>query len=129
MIPFKTWLPQIIGYCQLVVDAEGLERAWVDGDFSLTSVTDFDELYEQIFDDLDSDNIEKELTTYLSNDVTARKKISDFLSALRVVNIYREDKLMLSNSSDLLNSYEWLHVVEVAKRLLAHNIVLNRVSP
>ena len=48
MIAFQIWLPQILGYCDFLCDDLALRRAWVNHDMAKTSVTGFEELYEQI---------------------------------------------------------------------------------
>ena len=117
MIPFETWLSQIVGYCRLVADTVGLRRAWVDGNHSQSSVTDFDELYEQIFDDLDSDSFDKELKVHLAKNVAAREALSAFLEAIRNADMAREGNVKLSSPENLLRSTEWLRVVDTAERV------------
>lgn len=117
MIHFQIWLLQIVGYCQFVTDTVGLRRAWIDRNFSRTSVTNFDELYEQIFDDLDSDNFENELAVHLP-DVTARKAVSEFLDSIRVVDQRREVNMKLDDPKNLLQSDEWRCVVKAAERIV-----------
>jgi hypothetical protein len=118
MIKFQTWLSQIVGYCQFIVDTVGLRRAWINQNFSHTSVTNFDELYEQIFDDLDSDNIEKELAVYLGRDTAATRAVSEFLESIRVVDNQRETDMQLSDPRCLLQSEEWLRVVRAAEQVV-----------
>ncbi len=118
MIPFQTWLSQILGYCRFVTDTVGLWRAWVNGDFSHTSVTGFDELYEQIFDDLDSDSIEIG-AEYLAEDLAAREALSTFLNAVRSADKSREINLELISPENLLRSDEWNRVVKAAEKVKA----------
>ncbi len=49
----------------------------MNGDYSKTSITSFDELYEQIFDDLDSDVLEKDLSIYMSDDSEVREALGN----------------------------------------------------
>lgn len=117
VIPFQTWLSQIVGYCHLVADSLGVRRAWVNGDCSLTSVSSFDELYEQIFDDLDSDAMEQELSDYLPNDPEARTEIAAFLQAIRAINAQLGHDQRLNSTVGLLNSTEWGRLIEAARRV------------
>jgi hypothetical protein len=118
MIPFQTWLLQILGYCQFVADAVAVRRAWIERDFSSTSVTDFEELYEQIFDDLDSNNVEKELVKYFPADLAVRRAVSEFLDAIRVVDSCRESSVQLRDPECLLKSDEWLRLIAAADQVL-----------
>lgn len=55
MIDFEqVWLPQIVRYAELV-SASKLDDAWLGRATPTTSITDPDELHEQVFDDLDAD--------------------------------------------------------------------------
>lgn len=117
MINFHTWLSQIIKYCAFIADRPGLLEAWINRDFSHTSVTDFDELYEQIFDDLDSDTFDAQLETHLSTHTAARESLSRFLGTLRKVNQLREQHTDLRNPHTLLQSAEWDEVENAARQV------------
>ena len=56
---FRTWLPQIISYAEKVEDGT-IQKAWAEGDRAGTSVYYSGELYEQVFEDLDSDSMLEE---------------------------------------------------------------------
>lgn len=117
MIPFQTWLTQIVEYSRFIADTLGVRRAWIEGDHSKTSVTDFDELYEQIFDDLDSDTFEEELDAHLPNDEVARQVLKAFLGELRSIDFVRSCDKKLKSPSALLGSDEWSQVVVKARRV------------
>jgi hypothetical protein len=52
MIDFeRVWLPQIVAYAELI-SAGQLQDQWLGRVGTITSVTDPDELFEQVFDDL-----------------------------------------------------------------------------
>lgn len=114
MISFDVWLSQIFGYCEFVANDYELQQAWINKNFSNTSITNFDELYEQIFDDLDSDVIEEELENSSLIDKDMKEAVSNFLSALRVA----DENNIKSNSADLLASKQWQNVVMAAKKVL-----------
>lgn len=117
MIPFQTWFTQIVGYCHFITDALSVRRAWVEGDHSRTSVSDFEELYEQIFDDLDSDAFEQELDTCLPSDPSSREMLTAFLHELRSIDTLRSQNKTLCSAAELLRSNEWERLVEVARRI------------
>lgn len=83
MIEAGVWLSQIIGYCKFITDDDAVKKAWVNADASKTSVSSFDELYEQIFDDLDSDNFDVKSLEVNGNLVI---KIKNFISCMHESN-------------------------------------------
>jgi hypothetical protein len=119
MISFQTWLSQIVGYCQFIVDESGVRKSWIEGDFSQTSVTGFDELYEQVFDDLDSDDCEKMMISNLSDFPLKAGAVSGFLSELRRINLIIENNEDLQPADALLSSSEWRRVVVSAEMVLS----------
>ena len=78
-----------------MLDENKIRRAWLQEDRSETSVTDFYELYEQIFDDLDSDSMihNNEVNLWL------RPFLKEFLDALKKTNATIEDQPRLLNSN------------------------------
>lgn len=117
MIPFHTWLTQIVEYSRFISSALSVRRAWIEADYSKTSVTDFDELYEQVFDDLDSDVIEQELGSHFPTSDSKRQALAAFLEELRVVDIKRSVDSRLKSPAALLASNEWSRLVEAARRV------------
>jgi len=100
MIEFTTWLRQILRYCEFIAMDGAVRSAWIDHDYSHTSITDFDELYEQLFDDLDSDLFLEGLPNLLP-DVHCQRAIREFLLAIKAVDIELRsvlDKKRLSGS-------------------------------
>ena len=79
---FRTWLPQIIGYAEAVQDGT-LEKAWVDGDRSQTSAYYSGELDQQIFGDLDADNMLGESALKLESHPTVIATLDGFLCSLK----------------------------------------------
>jgi hypothetical protein len=119
VIPFQTWFSQIVGYGHFIADTSGVRRAWVDGDCSQTSVSDFDELYEQIFDDLDSDAFERDLHKSLPRDPGAQELLATFLQEIRAIDSMRGHDHRLQSATGLLGSAEWSRLVEVARRIVS----------
>jgi len=118
VIPFDTWLSQIVGYAKLIAASPDLRRAWINGDPSITSAMDFNELFEQVFDDLDSDAFEAKLIAYVPEDPEARAALCEFLEALRRTDQIREQRSELRNATALLRSTVWRQVEEAAWRVL-----------
>lgn len=110
MIDFKqVWLPQILQYARLIETGQ-LEQEWLGYSPRATSVTDPDELHEQVFDDLDAESIwaEKRLAPDLSTRAT--EAIDGFLTALR--NIDDRD------AGSLVRSAAWTRVKEAAQAVV-----------
>lgn len=78
---FKTWLPGIIEYCELITGEKALRKAWIHSDLSDTSVYYPGEMFEQIFGDLDSNLMRQEMNNNIS-DADLIKAINSFLDAL-----------------------------------------------
>jgi hypothetical protein len=86
MIDFeKVWLPQIVQYARLISTGQ-LENEWLGQATATTSVTDPDELHEQVFDDLDANDIWTENRDNSGLPKPAVDAIDRFLAALRNVN-------------------------------------------
>ena len=106
---------QIVEYSRFIIDDLSVRRAWVEGDFSRTSVTGVDELYEQIFDDLDSDALERELGTHFADDASKGLALTAFLEKLRAVDTARSNDKRLMSPTVLLRSTEWSELVQAAR--------------
>lgn len=125
MISFDNWLSQIFGYCEFLVDSNGVKKSWILGDYSDTSITGFDELYEQIFDDLASDEMENTLDINIS-DAAARKSLSDFLAAVRSIDESIQKNSELKNNKNLLCSLEWAMLIESANNVLCKDYLRDK---
>jgi hypothetical protein len=86
MIDFEhVWLPQIVQYAELISSGQ-LEAEWQGRAKATTSVTDRDELHEQVFDDLDAERVWTENRCRTGLPVSATEAIDRFLDALRTVD-------------------------------------------
>ncbi len=79
---FRTWLPQIIGYAEALEDGT-LQKAWADGDRSSTSAYYSGELYEQVFGDLDADEMLEEARRALGAHPPLLRALDGFLCSLK----------------------------------------------
>lgn len=86
---FRTWLPQIIGYAEHIIDGT-LYKAWMEGDRSQTSVFYSGELYEQVFGDLASDSMEAEVDQRLGGHSGVADAVHKFLQSLRALDEWIE---------------------------------------
>ena len=120
MIEFhETWLPQIIRYCELISDLRILRRAWVtEREIIITSATGFDELYEQIFDDLDSDLFQAEIAKNLPDNTELSAAIIAFLETIRDTDSQRSCDKTLMDAQALLDSASWTRTRNAAAAVL-----------
>ena len=93
----------------------------IEHDTSGTSVTDFDELYEQIFDDLDSGFFQTELSKYLPDRGEMNTALSNFLESLRQVDRERTATIELRDPWTLLASEQWGVLRDAAQAVLNSN--------
>lgn len=112
----NVWIPQIIGYARLILGDE-LERVWIDNEKGLNSVSDYDELYEQIFDDLDSKNINLKIKNKAKNN-KFYKLLFEFIESIEKFDNRTRNKY--STSKDIFHSKEWNVVRTHAKKLIDH---------
>jgi hypothetical protein len=111
MIDFEhVWLPQILGYAKIIITGQ-LEDQWLGRIDAVTSVTDPDELYEQIFDDLDAENIWSEARQLGKLPQPAVDAMDRFLRALHDVDG--------RDGAAFVSSEAWTKVQEAAAVVLA----------
>ena len=113
------WLPQIIGYAQLVSDERILRASWIDGDRSETSVTDFDEMMEQIFG-LDSETQVELARRELSDDPELIELLSSFIEQLRVIDRFVVDGDLNGKPERIFASIKWSKFRNCARQLEDH---------
>lgn len=89
---FRTWLPQIIGYAQLIHDGT-VQRAWATGERAQTSVYYSGELYEQVFGDLDSDRMLDEGRAALGAHPQLVEALEHFLTCLKRLDAWIEARV------------------------------------
>ena len=94
-----------------------VRSAWIDHDYSHTSITDFDELYEQLFDDLDSDSFLEGLPSLLP-DVHCQRAIREFLLAIKAVDFELRSVLDKKDYRGLFASQPWSIVTYSAQTVV-----------
>jgi hypothetical protein len=107
MIEPQTRLSYLGRISKFVLDEKGIAAVWVHKKKGITSVTEFDELYVQLFDDLAFGEFENELPGLPKIDLASRNKIVDFLNALRYVDNEIEANSQLREPAKLLSSEPW----------------------
>jgi len=104
------WLPQIITYAELISTGQ-LEREWLGQTTPMTSVTDPDELHEQIFEDIDAENVWAEHRHNSGLPTAAVRAVDGFLTALLAIDE--------SDAQRVVASRAWGEAKEAGKALLA----------
>lgn len=117
MIDLQEWLRQIVGYTSFVLDQQLIREAWISGDHSKTSVTNFDELFEQVFDDLASQKMVQRFQRELPEEGQKNRAVNAFLNALLTVDAELNRRPELKDASSLLASPHWAGVREAAKQV------------
>lgn len=114
----RVWKPQVSRYAQTIVRQEELRRCWVNGHCEHTSVISFDELYEQVFGDLDS-RIMIEIAQYEPSLSDAIKlALREFIDSLESANLIESVNNSICNVEKLLNSPSWRRVYSAASNLI-----------
>ncbi|HZF93412.1 MAG TPA: hypothetical protein VEZ20_00920 [Allosphingosinicella sp.] len=123
----EVWLPAILSYAHLVADESALRDAWIKQDRSKTSVYYPGELIDQIFEDLDSNTVRKQLNAQRSGQAPLATAIARFLDALTIMYDVESAKLdMLSwgqgrpppNADRIFDSPSWAEARRRARELL-----------
>ena len=125
---FKTWLPEIIGYAEMVVDGT-LRKAWETGDKSQTSTYYSGELDEQVFGDLNADDMRWEMRSRLRDQPGLVEAIELFLHSTRRLVEWAEHhvdtdtwgsgKAIPISVGTIFGSAEWRETETRAAQLLA----------
>jgi hypothetical protein len=112
MIDFEhVWLPQIVSYATIISTGQ-LEDQWLGRLGTVTSVTDPDELHEQIFGDLDADAVWIAARESVQLPASIIEVIDRFLAALHDISE--------SDAATLVSSKVWLKVRDAANVLVAN---------
>jgi hypothetical protein len=113
----EIWIPQIIAYSRIVICREKLRECWVYKRCLDTSVTSFDELIEQIFDDLDSVNIIGEPLERAGVVSDLKDALRGFVRSLGNVDAAADSGAVSGEASKLLESSLWQEVINAGMRL------------
>jgi hypothetical protein len=112
MIDFEqVWLPQIIEYARLVSTGQ-IDDEWLGRTKSTTSITDPDELYEQVFDDLDAEAIWAESDGRTRLPHVLADAITRFLTTLSSIDE--------SDARSVLSSSNWADAKKAASDVVAN---------
>jgi hypothetical protein len=116
MIHPDIWIPQMVDYADWIASPDQVRRAWIDRDFSETSVTNYDELWEQMFEDLDADGVETQMLAAL--DAERGAAIAKFLATLRAADAVFVADRRYWDMATILASDTWRSVENVAEEVV-----------
>lgn len=120
----RVWLPQILGYAELIDQETDLRKAWVKGDRSRTSVYYPGELADQINDLTRA--IRGEIATRLANDRLLAQAIENFLQSVDRLWFSVEATMNakawgsgvpIEGAASVFQSREWLMLRDHARQL------------
>jgi hypothetical protein len=118
MIELNVRLCYIGDISKFVIDRHKIASVWIDKKNGITSVTDFDELYEQLFGDLDMSELERDLPKLEEIDPITRDRIFEFLKVFRMVDKKVTTIPSLSDPRILLKSDVWKQFELACKAVL-----------
>ena len=116
-IPFEVWIDGIVGSAKILANHDILERVWVRKESCITSITNFDEAYEQIFSDLDANFY---LEKYLKDPSLSSKQKSALVNFVNLLFSLDDSPFRIGNefnSEALLNSQRWKRIEDAAKEI------------
>jgi len=125
---FRTWLPGIIGYAEMISEEGSLRKAWLRRDLSETSVYYPGELIEQVFGDLDADNMKLEMAECLAPHPLLVQAIEQFLHRMVVLDAWADANMdtkawgegkVLADGDDIFRSDAWSNLREQAVKVVA----------
>jgi hypothetical protein len=117
MFTLDYWLTGILRTCELIVDGDAFVRTWIEGDYSITSIHYYGELFEQLAGDLHLDECVAQFEPQLRR-CGIFEAVSDFALSLHRLDRSVESGSDLKSSKILLASPEWVMFQAAAQRVL-----------
>jgi hypothetical protein len=108
----NVWLPQIIGYAELVAEENNLRKAWLQGDLTGTVVDSYDELIIQVLEN--ALEMRLELPAQLAGFVNLRDALNNFILAFRELDAWVEAQSPQPTAEKILASEFWGRLREQA---------------
>lgn len=117
MIEFRTWFCQIVTTCELISSGDALQRTWIGRERLVTSITDFGELYEQVFGDLDSDACLANFSPIMNRETFLA--VERFLATIKVIDSRIAEDPTLEEPRRLFAEPIWKTLRETAAMIIA----------
>jgi hypothetical protein len=117
MLDFQTFFSNIVSVSDLIASDDALKRAWVEGENSITSAFNYDELAQQVLDD---QKVETEMCRFSKEleHIGALAAVASFASAFREVDKVVEKNPRLRDAKELLRSEEWASLRKAATSII-----------
>jgi hypothetical protein len=106
VVDFEYWLDGLVGTCELICKETTLRQVGIDGDENITSIYDYNELDEQLVDDLQIDSWVQEFTARI-DDAAMVQALLAFSGALHKLDQAIDALPALQSPEILLNSSHW----------------------
>ena len=122
---FRTWLPQIIGYAEMVDEETVLRKAWVKGDRSKTSVyypgeliSQLDDLTAPVRDDIDARLADcRPLALCIRSFLHSAETLWFAAEATMDVQSWGEGR-QIAGAKGIFSSHEWRKLQDHARQLI-----------
>lgn len=118
MITFDVWMDGVVGNASVIANRELLKEVWIKEKKNITSITSFDEAYEQLIGDLDALGY---LEVYSSNPSLSEDQqtaLREYIEAFKRFDVQPFIKEDVLNFEILLDSYTWEALEKKAQRLV-----------
>lgn len=118
-IPFDVWLDGILRTATFLANNNLLRRVWIEGDYSVTSITNISEAQEQLFDDLDAENqilLHSNKNTLTDIEKDTLKKFIDIFACFDEAVFMKDNGII--DHEQILNSNEWAKVSAAAETVV-----------
>ena len=124
---FRVWLPQIIGYAEMIEKETDLRKAWIDGVESRTSIYYPGELICQL-EDLTPPEVRAGIKTRLAKEPALAEAVEEFLARIERLWSWTEANMdteawargrLLGNAEEIFTSGPWLELRDQARTTAA----------
>ena len=124
---FQVWLPQIIGYAELIAKETDLRKAWIDGVQSRTDVYYPGELICQL-EDLTPPEVRDGIKTWLVEAPALAEAVEEFLHRIELLWAWAEANMdteawargrLPGNAEQIFRSDPWFRLQDQARTVAA----------
>ena len=127
---FTVWLPQIIGYAEMIEQETDLRKAWVDGVQSRTSIYYPGELICQL-EDLTPPEVRNGIKARLAEEPALAEAVDEFIRRIELLWSWAKANMdtdawargrLIGNAEDIFRSEPWFRLQDHARTTacLAH---------
>ncbi len=118
-IKFPIWIDGIVGNARVIADRKTLKRVWINHEGGLTSITSFDEAYEQLFDDLDALTYVEAYSEEAGLSKEQGQSVREYIESFRDFDDQMFVRNGVLNVEAMLNSSAWAEIETKAQKLVS----------